>query len=428
MDTQIKTQNRLASVKQLSCPNCGASHYVQHPRAKYLACDYCGSLLDLSTEQAQVLKLLNEPKKHRPLSFVALGQIAQFQGKSYQVIARTRWRMKYKEYWVEDGESGYSNEVWIFDEWLLISEERTYFYLIEDKEGYGFSKEIIPEVPMLMPRDKRMNFYTQQRAQIVREYGQAEAIYFEGESNYEIKLGDVVRFAMYKVGRTSYSAEWRLDEEGEIKEIEFFQEQPIPRKEMLEAFAQNEEVEELKKKFEYWSFVQKNAWRLFWVMLVLFVYSLFSNGSEIHKETFDLNQGIISPDKSQYSQPLAFPKKGLYRLRLKAYDMPENTEMMIFAYILGEDSLAINKLEGNFYYWAGYDDEGRWEESDKSQKKTFKLGQAGTYRVQIFGEMEYANMGKLELTVYKGVLLSRYFFLGIFISIIIILFAQSRKK
>ncbi|MEL6133422.1 MAG: hypothetical protein AAFR59_08680, partial [Bacteroidota bacterium] len=198
MDSTITTQGQLASIKQFNCANCGAAHQVMNPRAQYIACNYCGSVLDAQSEEHQILQQLGNPEKHHPFSFIKLGQKAIFDGKEYQVISRTRWRMRYKEYYYEEGEQGYSNEVWIYDEWLMIDANYMYFYLVEDKEGYWISEEIVPETPMLLTRDRRMSFYQQQSPKVVREYGQANVVFFEGESNYTIKKGDEIRFASFK--------------------------------------------------------------------------------------------------------------------------------------------------------------------------------------------------------------------------------------
>ena len=151
MSAAIKTQSQLAAVKQFNCTNCGSALEVLHPRAKYISCQYCGSVLDTNSEDHQILKALDPPKKHKPLSFIRLGQTANFDGMKHQVIARTRWRMKYKEYWYEEGDSGYSDEIWIYDEWLLMAEDRTYFYLVEDKEGFHIVEDIVPHHPVLLP-------------------------------------------------------------------------------------------------------------------------------------------------------------------------------------------------------------------------------------------------------------------------------------
>ena len=65
MDSTIKTQDQLASVNQFNCKNCGAAHEVMNPRAQYVACQYCGSVLEANTEAHKVLQNLGKPEKHK---------------------------------------------------------------------------------------------------------------------------------------------------------------------------------------------------------------------------------------------------------------------------------------------------------------------------------------------------------------------------
>ena len=260
MDTSIKTQTILAPVKQFQCPNCGNALEVFNPRAKYVGCNYCGCFLDAASDEHKILRKLAQPSLHKPMSFIRLGQMVTLSEKQYQVIARTRWQMNYKEYWSEEGESGYSDERWTYDEWLLISEHRTYLYLVEDREGYAFSEEIVPELPSLLTKDLRMRFYENQRSSIVQEYGKATVSYFEGESNYRIMVADEIRFASFKDGRSDYLVEWRMSEKGdEIKEVEFFKEIPVRRWDLVEAFDDNEEIGVMKAIESKWRFVNQVA-------------------------------------------------------------------------------------------------------------------------------------------------------------------------
>ncbi|MCB0836644.1 MAG: hypothetical protein KDE26_06920 [Bacteroidetes bacterium] len=426
MSTAIKTQSDLTNVQQFNCTGCGASLSVINPRAKYIACQYCGSVLDADSEEHQILEALGKPDRHKPFSFIRLGQEATFNGKTYQVIARTRWLMKYKEYWVEEGESGYSNEVWIYDEWLMIDANRTYFYLVEDKSGYMISEEIIPETPTLLTNDLRMSFFQKQPRQIVREYGGAEVTHFEGESNYAIKKGDRIQFAMFRERGIEYSAEWRLDDSGqEIKEVEFFREIPISRRKVVEAFANNEEIEKLKIRESKWQFVFNVAAATGVVLLILFLYSLASNGNLIHEQEFSVVS--IKNENEVISQPISIEEPGMYQLDMDIVFLTENSSTYIFAYILDENKTAISTIDGDFYHETGYDDEGKWTESSTSSSKIFRLQEPGTYYVQLFQDTPTSAMGTLKIGLRSGILLSRYFLIGFFICLIAAAIAYNNK-
>ncbi len=235
-DTRINRNK----IRQFKCKNCGGELQLQNKRSQYVACPYCGSVADSSSEAYKVITKMEKPSKFPPMSFIKIGMEGTFNGKMHHVIGRTRRRNKYKEYWAEGGSRGYSSEVWIFDEWLLISEDATYFTLVEDEEGFTVVTGVTPKYPS-MPRSRKMqDFYSGKQKQ-VQEYGDTEILYYEGESTYLVRAGDKSSFSEYLGDGASYSAEWRY-KNGAIKEIEFFQETPISNNELLEAFNLNNQT------------------------------------------------------------------------------------------------------------------------------------------------------------------------------------------
>lgn len=423
MSTAIKTQSDLATVTQFDCQNCGAPHSVHNPRAKFIACQYCGSVLDAQSEEHQILKSLGSPDRHPPFSFIKIGLSGTFNNKEYQVIARTRWRMKYKEYWSEDGESGYSNEVWIYDEWLLIDENRTYFYLVEDKEGYSISEEIIPETPTLLPKDLRMSFFKKQPRRIVREYGSAEVTHFEGESNYQIKQGDRIRFATIKDRGIDYTVEWRMaDNDVNVKEVEFFREIPISRRKVMEAFGDNEEIDQLNQQEGFWRFVHRIAMATGIAMLLCGFIACSSGGKQIFQQ--DINLQSITTSSSPKSQPIEISSPGLYRLNMDVLSMVENSEMYIFSYVLNQDSAAVSTFDGDFSWWSGYEEGEYYNETKFNASKNFKLDEAGTYYIQLY--MENPVPGSVRISVSEGIWLKRYFFIAAILCLLAVWFAGTK--
>ncbi len=225
----------IKKVRQFKCKNCGGELELYNQRSQYVACPYCGSVADSSSDAYKVLTNMDKPSKFPPMSFIEIGMEGVFNDKVYKVIGRTRRRNNYKEYWAEDGETAYSDETWILDEWLLISEDATYLTIVEDSEGYTIANPIIPKYPSLPQGETMLDFYYNKPKQ-VQEYGQTEILYYEGESTYLVKTGDKSAFSEYSdYNSKSYSAEWRY-KDNEVKEIEFFEETPISSSELIKAF------------------------------------------------------------------------------------------------------------------------------------------------------------------------------------------------
>jgi len=247
-------------IRQFRCQSCGGELELQNPRTRYVACPYCGSVADASSDAFHVLTKNANPSEYPPKSFLKIGKEAKIAGKAYKIIGRTRWRSDYTERWYEDGESGYEKGTWEYDEWLLISEEATYFYIIEDSEGYYFSFSIIPQYPSLPENGKIQDFYNEGSVHNAKEYGSSEILYFEGESTYLVKPGRKVGYSEYEAaseldtggiylpGLSSFIAEWRYNDEGKIQEIEFFREHAVRRSHLEYAFMTDEEREALEMK------------------------------------------------------------------------------------------------------------------------------------------------------------------------------------
>lgn len=430
MDSSIKTQDRIAPVKQFDCPSCGNALEVLHPRAQYVGCTYCGSYLDATSDAHAILKQLAKPNVHKPMSFIRLGQMVTLQGKYYQVIARTRWRMDYKEYWSEEGETGYSDERWVYDEWLLISRDRTYLYLVEDREGYAISEEIVPELPSLLTSNLRMRFFSNQNNSIVREYGKAAVMHFEGESNYNIQVGDQIKFASFKQGRNDFIAEWRLHKNGQVKEVEFFKETPIRRKTLVEAFDDNAEIGRMREIEGKWRFVNRMALLGAVVMLVMLLYSFASIGDAVFSQDYTISGTSLSQPTISFpiSEPIPIEAGVPSRICLEAFNMPNGTEFFAFAYILDQDSMLINTVDSDFFFYTGYEDGEQWTESNESSDRLFKLPESGTYYIQAHVESEIANAGTLRVSVYQGVMLSRFYVFGLLGCIILAIFAWMNKS
>ncbi len=434
----IKPQDYFTSVRQFRCTNCGGEITLINKQTNYVGCQYCGAVMDANAEAHQVITRLNAPSKFPPKSFIRLGMKATFNGKKHQVIGRTRWQSEYKEYWAEDGETGYSDEQWEYDEWVLMSEDRTYFYLIEDADGYALSTAFLPQTPNLPSGTSLSNFHTG-RKERVEEYGDSKVLYFEGESTYQIKEGDRVKFAEYRSGGKSYIAEWRLkDNSKEIKEIEFFEEKSISSREVFSAFEDNEVIKEAKGKIEQVN-KRKRFWRItFWltslVFAILLVHSL-TQGREIYSQQFKIPQARAPVTEDDDPQILATTRpiplqstKTIYQLKLSA-SMPDNTDLWTGLEILNEKGEVINAIEGDFYRASGdeaWQEDGEsgvehWEEAETSKAMYYRLDQPGIYSARVLAIPTTAPDASITLTLYEGNILSRYYTIGLIIFILIAL-------
>jgi hypothetical protein len=342
MAEEIPQATYFQTVRQVSCPNCGGELEIINKRTRYVGCKFCGAQLDTSQEEAQLLLQLESPGQYPPLSFIDLGSRAQFDGVDYIVVGRRRWYADYYEYWSEwdegELEQGYDRETWSYDEWLLLSQYQTFFFIVEDQEGYKLVDEIVPWQPELPEGAQEGQLASFPRLnlmggapKVVREFGTAQVLHTIGESTYRIQAGDRTEFAAYWDEATTYQVEWRRDEEGGLKEIEFFRQRPVDKATLQQAFGLLEGQEQgasLEAVFEddtsrfsreavlnklqgaqFWGYVSYGCLALALVFLVL----LFIPGREktVTEAEFALNfdqrQGSPLPNENNSAQRNSSP-------------------------------------------------------------------------------------------------------------------------
>ena len=424
------------TVKQFRCSNCGGEITLVNTRTRYVGCQYCGSVADARSEAHQVITKLNEPSKFPPRSFVKLGMTAVFDGVKHQVIGRTCWKSTYKEYWSEDGESGYSDETWTYDEWVLMSEHRTYFYLIEDAEGYAISQSIVPANPNRPAQSvEKMRNFNSNASERIQEHGHSEVTYFEGESTYLIRLGDNVHFAEYRQTR-SYIVETRLGKDAQPKEIEFFVETPVARRNLLAAFAGNPEVDailqrraENRANARFWQRVFGVASLVFFALLA---YSLGS-GREVYTQSFsipmapDSNSISDTPQLFSLVQPFEL-KPGVVRMVMRA-DMPANSDTWVGLELRDQKGEVANVLEDTFFqesgteYWQEDGESGweSWEESEREKEQYYRVDEPGVYTGKLYVIPNAKGNTQVEFTVRQVNMLSRYYLTVFLVCVLVFL-------
>lgn len=204
-------------MKQLDCPSCGASLEVKNAqRAKSIVCQQCGSQIDLTDPQFGILGqiILNAALPRTP---VQLGMIGEFAGEKYQVIGRVRYR----------------EQQWMWDEWLLMTEEGRFKWLTEGEEGFTLYDTMVPTNPV-DPREvgDTLNLEGTVSAE-VEGRGVGRIDYLEGELTWKATLGDSVHYmdANFPDNKGKYAIEW-TDEE-----VEFFKGKKLTNNEVRRAFS-----------------------------------------------------------------------------------------------------------------------------------------------------------------------------------------------
>ncbi len=194
-----------AATKAVNCPNCGGS--VEMRAAGYsvsVACQYCGSILDVATPEVALIERYNEQVGDLPLP---LGSRGWVKGHEYQIVG-------YVERATED-------ESW--DEFLLFNPYYGYRWLVRDSEGWSFGTMLtsLPQTSGASAQYAAMQFYNEDG-----ESWDASVSRVVGEFYWRVQRGDVARLTNF------YSGDYSLSCEESAGEVNWTVSEPIGRGEM----------------------------------------------------------------------------------------------------------------------------------------------------------------------------------------------------
>lgn len=191
-------------------------------KAKTVACPACGSLLDLASKNHEVLSQL-EPGRFPPMGHLCVGMRGRVDDLAIEVVGRLRF--KGRSYDEEDGE-----EVWYWDEWLVLNEKGVYHWIAHDEGKYTLYAPFLPEDPPTKSTLDRPRFTCDGESFRVKERDSATIIFIEGEMTWRARIGDAVQYVDAIGANGALSVEWTDDE------IEFYRCTPLTPREIFTRF------------------------------------------------------------------------------------------------------------------------------------------------------------------------------------------------
>lgn len=216
---------RVASIDHLQCPNCGGQIEVHPDRgSKSAVCSHCGSVLDLTSRQLDILGQVKP--RFKPRQDIYPGAEATIEGERHVVIG---W-LRYKG-WDDE-------ETWTWDEWQLVSDSGVARYLSHSSdEGFLLQTPIRP-TPKVTSRGielpgGRVGF---------REVSPSKITGMAGELTWRPRLDETLQVGEARKGATYYSAELTADE------VEVVAGRQMPPIEVWKALGRTDLVEALEKK------------------------------------------------------------------------------------------------------------------------------------------------------------------------------------
>jgi tetratricopeptide (TPR) repeat protein len=240
----------------LNCPNCGGSVELRGGSdIQTVVCNYCGSVLDLTPEQAAIIGQ-TDPKV-KPARPIELGMEGTFAGKLHQVIGWIRY-----EGWDDE-------DRWQWDEWLLASADGEFRWLSYDsEEGFQLYKKITPREPF----DPRTATRIQVPGGVARvvERAPARIVALAGELTWQAKVGDQLKYLDAERGNIAYSVEYTREE------IELLEGHALSELQVWKAFGREDLAERVRqqtaqRRAELTRMQRKSNTRFYVILAVLII-------------------------------------------------------------------------------------------------------------------------------------------------------------
>ena len=385
---------------QLQCPSCGGTVEIHPERGpKAVVCRYCGSVLDLSAEQLDILGQTSP--KARPGVPIEPGMTATFGGAEHLVIGWVRYQ-------------GWDSEDrWSWDEWQLVDERGTPHYLSRDENGFSLQTRVEPLKPFF-PARSRVIAVPGGRA-VVQERSPAKITALRGELTWRPRLGQTLQVldAVGPGGRV-YSAEYSSDE------IELVGGPRLSEQEVWHAFGRADLAQQAARKVKGREERQRLAvlCALATFVLLLGACGTTLTGTGLLDEDLQLVVRAGEPAGGTFSDDALLVgtfevtqpgRAHEVTLETNAPGIGEWAEVEVW---VAEPSGARHPVGvASFWEEEGYEDGERWHEQDTKESLLFRPNASGPHRLEVASEST-VNPLPLQVRVLGGVWLARYFLIA----------------
>ncbi len=368
----------------LNCPNCGSPLNIQGGAGvKTIVCNACGSVIDLTPEQAAVIGQAS--KKKRPLLPIQLGATFKLGDATYQVIGWIRYEGRDDE------------DRWRWDEWLLASGDGEFRWLTYDPEdGFALQKKVPLSGPVDFMRSTTIPVPDGGTARVT-ERAQARIIALDGELTWRAKVGERIRYMDAKKGEQRYSVEFTPDE------VELSVGKTISEEAVWQSLGNQEIVAALQKQKATRGIYRRLALASLLFLLLSCGCMLFTaaSGTSLLRQDVSLSRG-----ESITTNPFVVKSGRIHEVTLQASNPSDQWGPITVESLdsKGTKTLLFTKTFGD---------------GDSSVSHTFRPKQSGAYRLIVTlkdGQMTQVNA---TITVRGGIWASFLFVFFIIIMVIL---------
>lgn len=398
------------------CVNCGGGLAKQSPDTVHVICQYCGC----DAEHPANDRALDRWNTALDLeSNFTIGDFFNYQAKRWQAVGVQLYSGRVREYDSDDGwESSYAR----YTTWWMLNEQRELAWLVDDGERRYWSEKYIPQEPAIPDRqDKQF------------EHGEWELEFAAGEFTYQPDFKEKHLSSEGRASRALPSSaqanpqhryytgvESRVNEKGEVREIEFVRSRMIPHTEMLDGLGKDTAKADRTR----W----RNTMRGIMVALpLLAAAALYLNrGGDVDSNTV----ALASNDKQVFVKELVADKAGqLFKLRGSLNGLRNNSWFGVDVEMLSSDNESVYSKYIEFWRESGRDSDGPWSEASLSTSWVVRIDEPDTYRFVINGdEQSTNNTADFTLAAEPNRTSATPFMLAGFFSFFLIMLSRSKMS
>ncbi|MBL8383637.1 MAG: DUF4178 domain-containing protein [Burkholderiales bacterium] len=356
------TRPRIAA-DAFNCPACAAPFALSSGRIRRFGCASCGALVDTDRKEVRLITRAQEALD-APLA-LPLGSAGVLAGTRWQVIGHLRRA---------------SRDGFAWDEYLLFEERAGFAWLIESDGHWTFARNADKPFKKIGTLAFRDGVSYEHFAHYL-----AEVRHVLGEFYWKVKVGDTVAVDDYIAPPAIASREldagevtWSLGTYVEPAEIAAAFKPPaaLPAR---RGIAPNQPSP--------WTGVTPRLWKAFAAFtlagVVLQLWFALTT-SEVRRETVRLAPGV---ENAMLSEP--FRVDGAGSLALRADTDLDNAWAGLSVALVDPASGRVWRADQEIESWSGIDADGdRWSEGSASALVSFGRIPAGTYRLQVEGEVD----------------------------------------
>ena len=365
--------------KTIKCPGCGAGPSVKDECSKLVVCEYCGSHLEVSEDEAKILGKGKQGDWDFP---IALGDNFRHKGQRFEVTARLAL--------IEDGDL-----LELTRQYLLYNPRRGTMWLSEYQGHYDLTSttHVMPAGEVFsMSRGDELKTHDG-KEWIAGDVGEYQLKYVDGALPWLASVGDQTHYAEFHA-KDGSGENYEVERQGQ--EIEYSTGRRIPIDAVKRAMGKSmlpgptaplEDVAETRKHYH----------SLIAICVVLLVINgiialfLMTKGQEVLRQRFS-SQEMTG---ETMSGPFTIADDGSVIKIIIGSNISNAWMALDFALVEGDDKV-VHVEDADLSYYHGVEGGESWSEGSQDHTSYLQVPAAGTYHVLMHAVSGQGNDAQSE--------------------------------